>query len=160
MTNAATVAEYLSALSPDDRAEISTVRRVIRQNLPRGFKESVQWGMICYTVPLSRFSETYNGQALCYAALAAQKNYHSLHLMMVYGSPAEEKRFRARYKASGHKLDMGKSCVRFRAAGDLPLDLIGETISAMSVDDFIAQYREVRGATKSAGRKKKGAKKR
>lgn len=160
MRNVATVAQYLSALSPEERAEISKVRRVVKQNLPRGFSESVQWGMICYTVPLSRFSSTYNGQALCYAALAAQKNYHSLHLMNVYGSPAEEKRFRARFKASGHKLDMGKSCVRFRTAGDLPLDLIGETIAATSVDDFIAQYQRVRGATKSAGRKKKGTKKR
>ena len=159
-TNAATVSQYLSALSPDDRAEITRVRRVIRQNLPRGFEESVQWGMICYTVPLSRFSETYNGQALCYAALAAQKNYHSLHLMMVYGSPAQEKRFRARFQASGHRLNMGKSCVRFRSADDLPLDLIGETISATTVNDFIAQYQGVRGATKSAGRKKKGTKKR
>ena len=164
MRNVATVSQYLSALSPDERAEISRVRRVIRQNLPAGFKESVQWGMICYTVPLSRFSSTYNGQALCYAALAAQKNYHSLYLMNVYGSPAEEKRFRARFKASGHKLDMGKSCVRFRSADDLPLDLIGETIAATSVDDFIAQYQRVRGtgsgASKTAGRKKKGTKKR
>ena len=56
MRNAATVSEYLSALPPDERADISKVRRVIRQNLPSGFRESVQWGMICYTVPLSRYS--------------------------------------------------------------------------------------------------------
>ena len=164
MRNVATVSQYLAALSPEERADISRVRRVIRQNLPAGFKESIQWGMIAYSVPLSRFSSTYNGQALCYAGLAAQKNYHSLHLMTVYSSPAEVKRFRARVKASGHRLDMGKSCVRFRSADDLPLDLIGETIAATSVDDFIALYQRARGATagakRSAGRTKKGTKKR
>ena len=159
MRNAATVSEYLSALPPDERADISKVRRVIRQNLPHGFRESVQWGMICYTVPLSRFSSTYNGQALCYAAIAAHRNYHSLHLMTVYGSPAEEKQFKAQYKATGRKLDMGKSCVRFRSAEDLPLDLIGRTIASTSVDDFIARYQGTRAATRS-GRKKKGTKKR
>lgn len=159
MRNAATVSEYLSALPPDERADIGKVRRVIRKNLPRGFREAVQWGMICYTVPLSRFSATYNGQALCYAALAAHRNHHSLHLMTVYGSPSEEKRFRAQYKATGKKLDMGKSCVRFRSAEDLPLDLIGRTIAATSVDDFIAQYLGTRAAPRSA-RKKKGTKKR
>lgn len=80
--------------------------------------------------------------------------------MTVYGSPAEEKRFKARFKASGHRLDMGKSSVRFRTAGDLPLELIGETIAATSVSDFIAQYQGARGTKKSAGRKKKGTKKR
>lgn len=158
--NVATVSQYLSALSPDERADISRVRRVIRENLPRGFRETVQWGMICYTVPLSRFSTTYNGQALCYAALAAQKNYYSLYLMNVYGTPAETA-FRAHYKATGKKLDMGKSCVRFRSAEDLPLDLIGATIAATSLDDFLAQYLGARGgASRSAGRKKKGMKKR
>ena len=161
MKSAASVAEYLAALSPDERADIRKVRRVIRENLPRGFKESVQWGMICYAVPLSRFSETYNGQALCYAALSAQKHYHSLYLMNVYGSPAEEKTFRARYKATGKKLDMGKSCVRFRSAEDLPLDLIGETIAATSVDEFIATYQRARGAAaRKSTKKKRGAKKR
>lgn len=168
MRNVATVSEYLSALSPEERADISRVRRVIRQNLPPGFKETVQWGMICYSVPLSRFSPTYNGQALCYAALAAQKNYHSLYLMNVYGTPAE-KQFKAHYKATGKRLDMGKSCVRFKAADDLPLDLIGDTIAATSVDAFIAQYQRARGArmggrtvAKKAAKKtaKKGKKKR
>ena len=164
ISKAATVSEYLSALTPDERADIQKVRSVIRKNLPKGFRESIQWGMICYTVPLSRFSATYNSQALCYAALAAQKNYHSLYLMTVYGTPAEEKRFRARFKASGKKLDMGKSCVRFKSAGDLPLDVIGETIASTTVDDFISRYQKARAnaAKKTAKKtaKKKAAKKR
>ena len=160
--NVSTVSEYLSALTPEERADISKVRRVVRENLPPGFKESVQWGMICYSVPLSRFSSTYNGQALCYAALAAQKHYHSLYLMNVYGTPVE-KEFRRRYAASGRKLDMGKSCIRFRKADELPLDLIGDVIAATSVDEFIEQYQRARSGTKRAkpaARPKKGLKKR
>jgi uncharacterized protein YdhG (YjbR/CyaY superfamily) len=149
---AATVSEYLSSLSPDERADIQKVRAVIRRNLPRGYKESVQWGMICYSVPLSRFSETYNGQALCYASLAAQKNHHALYLMNVYGNPAVDKWFRAAYKASGKRLDMGKSCVRFRHAGDLALDVIGEAIARTSVDDYINLYEKARPAKKAKKR--------
>lgn len=149
--NVSTVSEYLAALTPEERADISKVRRVVRDNLPPGFKETVQWGMICYAVPLSRFSATYNGQALCYAALAAQKNHHSLYLMNIYGTPAE-KEFRKRYAATGRRLDMGKSCVRFKSADELPLDLIGDVIAATSVDEFIAQYQRARANT-AAGRK-------
>lgn len=152
--NVSTVSEYLSALSPAERAEIQKVRRVIRKNLPKGYAESVSWGMICYSVPLSRFSSTYNHQALCYAALAAHKTYHSLHLMNVYGDPATGKWFRARYKASGKRLNMGKSCVRFRHADDLPLDLIGSTIARTTVDDFIGAYTKARPARKTAARTK------
>ncbi|HEX6322923.1 MAG TPA: DUF1801 domain-containing protein [Vicinamibacterales bacterium] len=156
---AATVSEYLSSLPPDERADIRKVRAVIRKNLPKGYQETVQWGMICYTVPLSRYSETYNGQALCYAAIAAHKNYHSLHLMNVYGDPATGKWFRTACKASGKRLDMGKSCVHFRQADDLPLEVIGEAVARTSVDDYILTYEKSRPATKArarkAGKKKK-----
>lgn len=158
-SKAGTVTEFMAQLSPEERAEIQTVRRVIRKSLPKGYKESVQWGMICYSIPLSRFSETYNGQALCYAALAPHKNYHSLHLMNVYGHPATEKWFRARYKASGKRLDMGKSCVRFQHADDLPLDLIGEVIARTSVDDYIHFYEKSRPVKKTAAKKKVAKKK-
>lgn len=162
MRKAATVSEYLSSLPPDERKDIRKVRGVIRKHLPKGYKEGVQWGMICYTIPLSRYSKTYNGQALCYAAIAAHKNYHSLHLMNVYGDPATEKWFKRAYKASGKRLDMGKSCVHFRHAGDLPLDLIGEAIARTSVDDYISAYAKTRdrrsktkAVKKKAGKKKK-----
>ena len=152
---AATVSEYLSSLSPDERKDIQKVRGVIRQHLPKGYKEGVQWGMICYTIPLSRFSGTYNGQALCYAAIAAHKHYHSLHLMNIYGDAATEKWFKAAYKASGKRLDMGKSCVRFRRAADLPLDVIGEAIARTSVADYIRFYEKARPARKAAKPAKK-----
>jgi hypothetical protein len=148
--SASTVSEYLSKLTPAERAAITPVRNVVRRNLPDGYREGVNYGMICYTIPLSRYSETYNGQALCYAALAAHKNFHTLYLMNVYGHPGTEKWFRERYKASGKKLDMGKSCVHFRHADDLPLDLIGEAIARTSVDDYIAYYEKARPAKKTA----------
>jgi uncharacterized protein YdhG (YjbR/CyaY superfamily) len=162
---AATVSEYLAQLSPEERGDIQRVRSVIRKNLPRGFKESVQWCMICYAVPLSRFSDTYNNQALCYAALAAQKNYNSLYLMSIYGTAEDVRRFKAEYKASGKRMDMGKSCVRFKSADDLPLDLIGRTIARTTVDDFVEAYKQLRGATAKAAKPgakkaKKGTKKR
>lgn len=150
---AATVSQYLSSLPPEERADIRKVRAVIRKNLPKGYQEAVQWGMICYTIPLSRYSDTYNGQALCYAALAAQKNYHSVYLMNVYGDRDTEKWFRARYKATGRKPNMGKSCVRFRHADDLPLDLIGEAIARTSVSDYISAYAK-KAAKKKVEKKK------
>lgn len=134
---AKTVAQYLAALSPDQKKELGVVRRVIRKNLPKGFRESFNWGMIAYEVPLSVAPDTYNGKPLLYAALAAQKNYLSLYLMCVYSSGADSKRFRAEFKASGKRLSMGKSCVRFRRAEDLPLELIGRTIAATSLKEFV-----------------------
>jgi hypothetical protein len=145
---AATVSEFLSELTPDERADIEQVLDVVRQNMPPGYQEGMNYGMICYTIPLERYSTTYNGQALCYAALAAHKSYHTLYLMNVYGHPQTEKWFRERFKASGKKLDMGKSCVHFRRASDLPLDVIGDAIARTSVDDYIAYYEKARPAAK------------
>jgi hypothetical protein len=100
----------------------------------------MNWGMLSYEVPLSRYADTYNGQPLPYAALASQKRYMSLYLNSVYGDPATERWFTDRYEASGKRLDMGKSCVRFKHLDDLPLDLIAETIARTPVDDFIRRY--------------------
>ena len=152
---ASTVSQFLSQLTPAERADIKKVRDVVRRNLPKGFTEGVNYGMICYTVPLERYAETYNGQALCYAALAAHKNFNTLYLMSVYGDAQTEKWFKARYKASGKKLDMGKSCIHFRHADDLPLDLVGEAIARTSVDDYIAVYEKARPAKKAAKATKK-----
>lgn len=154
--NAASVADYMASLTPDERKDIQKVRGVIRKNLPDGYKESVQYGMICYSVPLSRYSGTYNGQALCYVGLAAQKNYHSLYLMSVYSTEAEVRKFKEAYKATGKKLDMGRACIRFQSADDLPLPLIARTIAKTTVDDFIAGYEKIRAKTKTG---KKAAKK-
>lgn len=141
---ATSVEAYLAGLTPERRAALETVRDVILQNLPDGYEEGVQYGMISYFVPLSRYPNTYNGQALSIAALASQKNYMSLYLMGVYGDGSKAEWFRQEYKKTGKRLDMGKSCVRFRTLDDLPLDLVGQAIAMHSVDDFIAMYERSR----------------
>ena len=145
---ATTVDEYLAGLAPDRRAAIVTVRDVVRANLPAGFEEGLQYGMIGWFVPLATFPDTYNGQPLGLAALASQKRYMALYLNTVYGDPATEGWFRQRWATTGKRLDMGKSCVRFRHLEDLPLDLIGETIARTPLDRYLARYIEVRGSSR------------
>jgi uncharacterized protein YdhG (YjbR/CyaY superfamily) len=142
-SEAKTVDQYLETLPPDRREAITAVREVILANLPEGYRESMNWGMIGYGIPLERYPNTYNKQPLTLAALAAQKNYMSLYLMTVYGDKETEAWFSKRFEASGKKLDMGKSCVRFRKLDDLPLDLVGEVIRRWSVDEYIAHYEQV-----------------
>jgi len=136
--------EYLDDLPADRRAAIAAVRAVVRKNLPKGYSEFVSWGMLNYGIPLSRFPHTYNGQPLCYVALAAQKNYCSLYLMSVYGDKRHEARLRDGFKAAGKKLDMGKSCVHFKTPDDLPLDVVGELIAAVPVEKWIEIYEKSR----------------
>ncbi len=144
MSRASTVEEYLLSLPPERRAAVEAVRRVIRKNLPKGFEEGMQYGMIGYYVPLEIYPDTYNGQPLGLAALASQKNYLSLYLMAVYANPDLREWFEGAYRASGKKLDMGKSCVRFKSVEDLPLELIGEAISRVGMREFISTFEESR----------------
>ena len=123
---AASVEDYLAELPPDRRAALEEVRAVILKNLPRGYVEGLGFGMIGYTLPLSKYPDTYNRQPLCYAGLAAQKNHCAVYLMAAYADPRVEKSIRDGFRKAGKKLDMGKSCIRFRRAADLPLDVIGD----------------------------------
>ncbi len=141
-SNAETVEEYLAELPEDRREIVAAVREVIVDNLPDGYDEGMAWGMITYSVPLSRSGKTYNGQPLGYVALASQKNYLSLYLLTVYGEREQE--FRAEFEATGRKLDMGKSCVRFKRLADLPLDVIGREIARWPVDEFLAKVSAAR----------------
>ena len=147
-SKAKTVEDYLSELDDTRREAISTVRNVVLENLPDGYEEMMLFGMITYAVPLSTFPDTYNKQPLMYAALASQKRHMALYLTNVYGDGSLEAWFRERYKATGKRLDMGKSCVRFRKLDDLPLDLVGETIAMTPIDEFLEIYRASRTATK------------
>ena len=133
----ASVEAYLASLPPDRRAEIERVRQVVKNNLPAGYEEGVGFGMICYSVPLSAYRDTYNKQPLMFAALASQKNYLSLYLMPIYPDSALDKRLRDAFAASGKKLDIGKSCIRFKRADDLPLDAIGDLVAAVPMDRWI-----------------------
>ena len=139
-SDAPSVEEYLQELPPERRKVISAVREAILQHLPEGYVESMNWGMISYEIPLDRYPDTYNGQPLSYAALAAQKNYYSLYLMSVYGDAEQEERLREGFKKAGKRLDMGKSCVRFRKLEDLPMHVIEEAIARTTPEQFIALY--------------------
>jgi hypothetical protein len=143
-SRATTIAQYLAALSPERRRILAAVRAVIRRNLPSGYREAMHWGMITYQVPLSRFPETYNGQPLMYAALASQKNYCTLHMMAVYGSPEQLAALKAGFQQAGKKLQMGKACIRFRSLEDLPLAVIGEAIARVPLDRFVAYFTKAR----------------
>ena len=140
---AATVANYLGELAPERRAEIEIVRDAVNAALPAGYREGMGYGMIDWVIPLVDYSETYNGQPLVYAGLAAQKNSNSLYLNCLYASAERTTRFVAAW-AGARKLDMGKSCIRFKRAGDLDLALIGAEIAATSPAEFIATYEATR----------------
>ncbi len=135
-SSAKTVEAYLEELPPDRRGVISAVRDVVCRNLPKGYRETMNWGMISYEVPLERYPNTYNGQPLMYAALAAQKNHYALYLMGLYPEAAESGWFREEFTKAGKKLDMGKSCVRFRKLADLPLDTIAKAIAMVPPEQF------------------------
>jgi hypothetical protein len=139
-SNANTVEEYLAELPDDRRAAIKAVRKEILANLPAGFVEKFALGMIVYVIPLEKYPNTYNKQPLCLAAVASQKNYMTVYLMNVYGHKETEQWFRREYEKTGKKLDMGKSCVRFKRLDDLALDLIGQAIGKTTMANYIEYY--------------------
>lgn len=139
-----TARDYLASLPDDRREPIAKLRQVILDHLPKGYTETVGWGMLTYSVPLSVLPDTYNGQPLGYAALGSQKNYMTVHLMPLYGDRKAEEWFRAEFKARGKKLDMGKACVRFTSIDDLPLDVIGALVAKYPVEDWVRMYRQSR----------------
>jgi uncharacterized protein DUF1801 len=166
---AKTVEQYLAELPEDRRTAIAAVRNVILKNLDKDYEEGMQYGMIGYYVPHRVYPAGYHcdpTQPLCFAGLASQKNYMSIYLMCVYGSESEAKWFRAAWAKSGKKLDMGKSCIRFRKLDDLPLEVIGEAIRRMPATKYIAYSESARetsnkraAAASGQARKKKPASK-
>ena len=143
-STAATVEEYIAALPPERRAVVEGVREVVRQNLPAGYEEAMRWGMISYEVPLARYPQTYNGQPLSYVALAAQKNCYAIYLTSAHHDAEQLRLLREGFAGAGLKLDMGKSCLRFRQLADLPLDVIGRAVASTGPDQFIATYEAAR----------------
>lgn len=139
-SNATTVSEYLDSLPEDRRKAMSAVRKVVRANLPSGVVETMNWGMISYEVPLKKYPNTYNGQPLLYAALASQKNYMSLYLMGIYGDESLRVEFEEAYRATGKRLDIGKSCLRFKKLDDLPLDVVADAVGEVSIEEFISMH--------------------
>ena len=138
------VMEFLAAQPPERRRELGRVRETIIRNLPRGYEEALAGKILAYQVPLAAYPDTYNGHPLWYIGLAAQKHYLSLYLMCAYGSPEHLRRLKDGFKAAGKKLDMGKSCIRFKSADDLPLDIIGELVASIPMKRWIAFAKAVR----------------
>jgi uncharacterized protein YdhG (YjbR/CyaY superfamily) len=143
-SDAETVEEYLAELPEDRRAAIAAVRSTVLEHLPEGYVEEMGFGMITYVVPLERYPDTYNGKPLVYASLASQKRHMAVYLMCIYMDEVDAESFEDRYRATGKRLDKGKSCVRFRRLEDLPLELIGKVIGSVPVDQFIAGYESAR----------------
>lgn len=141
-SKARTVDEYVAELPEERREIISSLRELIRKHLPAGYEEVMNWGMITYQIPLSRYPNTYNKQPLSYLALASQKNHAALYITL---GPEDEEAFRKAWAATGKKLDMGKSCIRFRQIEDLALDVIADTIARTDPDAYIAFYEKARG---------------
>ena len=136
-SKATTIKEYLAEMPSDRRESIEKVRQIILQNLPEGYVEAMNWGMITYQVPLEIYPDTYNKKPLMYAALANQKNHMAVYLTGIYMDENLNQDFEDKYRATGKRYDVGKSCVRFRKLDDLPLELIGESIQAISLEEFI-----------------------
>jgi hypothetical protein len=143
-SKAKTVTEYLKSL-PDDRKKIiSDLRNIIIKNLPKGFEETMQYGMISYVVPHSLYKPGYHVKptdALPFISLASQKNHIAVYHMAVYGA-LRDWFVKEWDKASDKKLDMGKSCIRFRRPEDVPVKLIGALASKLTPKQWISMYEE------------------
>ena len=137
-TATTTPADYLASLPQDRREVISAVRELILRNLPEGYQETINWGMLSYEVPLETYPDTYNKKPLSYVGLAAQKNYNSLYLMSVYQDPADYQELIKAFDGMGVKPNMGKSCIRFKKLDQIPLEIIARLIAKTSVQDFVA----------------------
>ena len=154
-SGAGTVEEYLAELTPERRAAVSAVREVILANLPEGYEETMDFGMVSYVVPLARYPKTYNGHPLQYAAVSSEKSYVSVHLMGIYADADSQQWFVDSYRATGKKLNMGKACVRFKNLDDFPLDVIEEAVSRTPMEEWIRYYEAARSARRPAKRKQR-----
>lgn len=147
----ATVAAYLASLTPERRAVIEEARAFVRKHLPKGYAEFMNWGVINWGIPLEKFSNTYNGQPLCYIGLGAQKNYNSLYLMGLYGAngdyttPFSQKRLVDAFKKAGKRLDMGQCCLHFKTLDDLELTSVAKVIAMSTPKEYLAYYKRVKG---------------
>jgi hypothetical protein len=143
-SKATTVEQYVQELPEDRQAVIIHLRKIIKKHLPKGFKEEMNYGMIGYVVPHSKYPAGYHcnpKDPLPFMGIASQKNHFALYHMGLYCKPDLLKWFTvAHAKASSKKLDMGKSCIRYKKPEDIPFDLIGELVSKMTPDDWISQY--------------------
>jgi len=144
LSKATTPQQYLAALPDEQGVAVKALRDVIISNLPKGFSERMEYGMLAYTVPLTIYPAGYHckpDQPLPFVSIASQKNGISFYHMGIYAMPDLLNWFVSEYpKHSTKKLDMGKSCIRFKKPGDIPYKLIGELIKKVSVKEWINVY--------------------
>lgn len=153
-----TPSEYLEGLPNQQWKTITRVRGVILEHLRPGFVESIQYGMLAYCVPHSLYSKGYHVNPklpLPYVSLAAQKNYYALYLMCLYPDSELCDWFTAEWHQTGKKLDMGKSCIRFKRVEDLALDVIAKLLQRVTVDDYVASYEAALAAPRTRPTKTK-----
>ena len=144
---ATTVEEYLRNLPEHRRLVVATVRDLVNTHLPPGYDETMRWGMISWEIPLSRYPHTYNGQPLGVVGLAAQKRYTSLYLMCAYVGPEGDSSIRKAYADAGKKLDLGKSCLRFKTLDGFVPEAVVPVLERTTVDTYIGNYEATRGRT-------------
>ncbi|HZF42745.1 MAG TPA: DUF1801 domain-containing protein [Sphingomonadaceae bacterium] len=131
---------WIARLPPDRVATLGGVRDLVNAALPPGYAERVSGSMLVWEVPLARYPDTYNKQPLMLAALAAQKNHNALYLVCAYTDPASDAALRDAYARAGRKIDMGKSCLRFRGREDVLDDAVTQIIAETTVETLIAGY--------------------
>lgn len=151
-SDATTPEEYLAALPEERREALSAVREVILANLPEGFEEGMQYGMIGYYVPHTLFPDGYHcspKEPLPFAALGSQKNYMAFHACHVYGDEEISRWFVDAWQATGKKLDMGKACVRFKRLDDVPLAVVGQLVAQKTLAEYLAAYITLRDGRQS-----------
>ncbi len=143
-SKAKTVADYIDSLPPERKQIISAIRKAILKNLPKGFHEEMNYGMIGYVVPHKLYPAGYHCDPtlpLPFLGVASQKNFIAIYHMGIYAEPKLLQWFQDEWKAySTKKLDMGKSCIRFKKPEDVPLDLIGELATKMTPQQWIGIY--------------------
>jgi len=152
--SANTIDEYLAGLPDDRRAALETIRKTINENTDTKFEEGMQYGMPAWYVPHSVYPDGYHcdpKQPVPFASIASQKNHMAIYLFCIYCIPGEVEKFAEEWKATGKKLDMGKSCVRFKKIEDVPFDVLGRTIKRATVKRFLDHYTEVLSKSSSSG---------
>jgi len=143
-SKATTPEQYLSELPEDRKEAMLKLRNAIKENLPQGFEEVISYGMLGYVVPHSIYPSGYHCDPklpLPFINLASQKNFIALYHMGIYANKNLESWFVSEYpKHVKTKLDIGKSCIRFKKMEDIPFDFIGELAAKVSVEDWISNY--------------------
>jgi hypothetical protein len=150
-----TVKQWLGSVPAERKEAINAVRDAVNRHLPPGYEETVDWGMLAWVVPLTTLPDTHNGHPQMIAALGAHRKLMTIYLTSVFGDPKLRKEFQSAYKQTGKKLNMGGCCVHFKQLDDLPLDVVGDMIGRVPVEQYVASYVKSRTKKKTKSKTKK-----